>query len=179
MSAPACTLPTGCACPNICGGEGACYMGAIKARVLRLIPGAGAGAGPGGVQSVIAVTAAADCPDDNPKTAVGAKKPAMSAVPPVALLHIGQAMADGARKYGAFNYREKTVSATTYYNAVMRHLLAWLDGENEAEDSGVHHLAHVMACCAILIDAESVGRLNDDRPKVTGAAGLWIKEHST
>ena len=103
-------------------------------------------------------------PDDNPKTVFGLKKPAMSSVPPTALIHLMRAMADGRKKYGLMNWREKRVSATIYYDAAMRHLMSWYDGEKTAKDSGVHHLGHAMACLAILLDAEAVGNLNDDRP---------------
>jgi len=102
-------------------------------------------------------------PDTNPKTAVGLTKPSMWAVPGTALLHLGRAMADGARKYGRFNWRAHKVSSSVYYDAIQRHLLAWQDGENLAKDSGVHHLAHVMACCAIILDAEQHRSINDDR----------------
>ncbi len=108
-------------------------------------------------------------PDNNPKTAYGRVKAPLHAIPPSALLHLGLAMEDGERKYGLFNWREKQVSASVYFDAAQRHLLAWWDGESHAEDSGVHHLAHVMACCAILIDAAETGRLNDDR----GPAGTF------
>lgn len=103
-------------------------------------------------------------PDDNPKTVIGLTKPPLHAIPPVALLHLGGAMSDGERKYGLMNWREKTVSSSVYYDAALRHLLAWWDGENKASDSGIHHLGHVMACCAILLDAASTGKLNDNRP---------------
>ena len=102
-------------------------------------------------------------PDDNPKTVQGLKKPAMSCVPPVALLHLAHAMMNGEQKYGRMNWREHTVSSSVYYDAAMRHLMAWFDGETYASDSGVHHLGHVMACCAILLDGESLAVLNDDR----------------
>lgn len=103
-------------------------------------------------------------PDDNPKTVIGLTKPSMSAVPPSCLLHLGRAMSDGKRKYGLMNWREKKVSTSVYYDAAMRHLMAFWDGEDCAEDSGVHHLGHVMACCALILDAASIGKLNDDRP---------------
>lgn len=103
-------------------------------------------------------------PDDNPKTAVGITKPAMSAIPPTALVHLAHAMADGVRKYGRMNWREKKVSSTVYYDAAMRHMMAWYDGEDHAQDSGAHHLAHAMACLMILLDAREAGMLNDDRP---------------
>lgn len=103
-------------------------------------------------------------PDDNPKTILGLRKPAMSSVPPAALIHLMRAMADGRKKYGMMNWREKKVSSTIYYDAAMRHLMAWFDGEQIADDSKVHHLGHAMACMAIILDAEACGQLNDDRP---------------
>lgn len=104
-------------------------------------------------------------PDDNPKTVFGVAKPGVHAIPPSALLYLGQAMEDGRKKYGLMNWRTDRVSASTYYNAMAaRHLPAFWDGEDVAADSKIHHLAHVMACCAILIDAIETGQLNDDRP---------------
>lgn len=90
-------------------------------------------------------------------------KPSMAAIPPAALLDLGAAMADGARKYGKFNWREHEVTASVYEDALMRHLMAWRDGEDAAPDSGVSHLGHIMACCAILLDAKASGKLIDDR----------------
>lgn len=104
-------------------------------------------------------------PDDNPKTVQGMKKPSMACVPPIALLHLAHAMMNGEQKYGRMNWREHTVSSSIYYDAAMRHLMAWFDGETFAADSGVHHLGHVMACCAILLDGYSLDVLNDDRNK--------------
>lgn len=107
-------------------------------------------------------------PDDNPKTAEGVKKPSFVCVPPVALLHLAHAMMNGANKYGRMNWREHTVTSSIYYDAAMRHLLSWADGETYDRESGAHHLAHVMACCAILLDAESLASINDDRPEDRG-----------
>lgn len=103
-------------------------------------------------------------PDGNPKTILGIAKPPTSPIPPVAILWLGQAMADGRRKYGPMNWRDAGITASVYYDASMRHMLAWMDGEDHASDSGVHHLAHAMACFAIVLDAMAQGTLNDDRP---------------
>lgn len=111
--------------------------------------------------------------DTNPKTAVGRSKPDVSLVPPVAVLHMADAFMDGAGKYGPYNWREKTVSLRTYIAAAMRHLQQFLDGETVASDSRVHHLGHVEACCAIMLDAISVGNAIDDRP-LPGRAGEVI-----
>lgn len=118
----------------------------------------------------------ASYPDDNPKTIIGLTKPSLLAIPPVALLHLGRAMTDGKNKYGLMNWREKKVSSSIYYDAALRHLLSWWDGEEVAGDSGVDHLAHAMACCAIIIDAQSVGSLNDDRPSFPGRFAETVKE---
>lgn len=107
-------------------------------------------------------------PDNNPKTAIGVSKAPLHFIPPVAMVHLGLAMEDGGKKYGLMNWREFTVSSSVYYDAIFRHLLSWWDGEDAAHDSGVHHLGHVMACCAILLDAEASLRLNDDRPSNEG-----------
>jgi hypothetical protein len=107
-------------------------------------------------------------PDNNPKTAIGVSKAPLHFIPPVALVHLGLAMENGGAKYGLMNWREFTVSSSVYYDAALRHLLAWWDGEDAAPDSKVHHLAHVMACCAIILDAAESTRLNDDRPDIDG-----------
>jgi hypothetical protein len=103
--------------------------------------------------------------DNNAKTAAAVGKPQMSGIPPIALLALGTAMQDGVNKYGLTNWRDSQVSATVFYDAMMRHLLAWYSGEDCAADSHVVHLGHLMAGAAILLDAELHGCLNDNRPK--------------
>lgn len=121
-----------------------------------------------------------DAEDANPKTLMGAKKPDLSVVPASALLHVATAMMNGAVKYGPYNYRDKPVPARTYVAAAMRHLLSYLDGEDFSQDTveagaPVHHLAHVMACCAILLDTTECNTLIDDRPTVKGQAGNMVE----
>lgn len=101
--------------------------------------------------------------DNNPKTLAAQSKPKVSDVPPVALFALGAAMSDGATKYGRFNWRDTSVTASVFYDAILRHLTAWYNGENHAPDSKVHHLGHIMASCAILLDAERHAVFNDDR----------------
>lgn len=105
-------------------------------------------------------------PDTNPKTAFGVRKTPVHLVPPPALLALAEVMGLGAKKYGPYNWREHAVSASVYQAAAMRHLLAWWSGEEVDPESGQSHLAHAMACCAIVLDAKAVGKLNDDRPAV-------------
>jgi hypothetical protein len=102
--------------------------------------------------------------DDNPKTAVGSAKVPLDLVPPVALHQLACVFADGAKKYGPYNWREKRISSSVYYAAALRHITAWWDGEDVAEDSGQHHLAHAMACLTLVLDSQELGMLNDNRP---------------
>jgi addiction module HigA family antidote len=106
--------------------------------------------------------------EGNPKKRIGALKAPMHLIPPVALAHLAVALGDGAAKYGPFNYRSEKVSASTYLGAIHRHLALYLDGEDSAADSGVHHIAAAMAGCAILLDCMAGGQLVDDRPPATG-----------
>ena len=103
--------------------------------------------------------------DENPKTKFGKAKPSLENVPIIPIYVLAQAMDDGAVKYGRLNYREKEVPAMIYVEAAKRHLHAWQDHAEHAPDSGVHHLGHVMACCAILLDAQAQNCLIDDRPE--------------
>lgn len=103
-------------------------------------------------------------PDNNPKTVVGASKIPLHLVPPSAKHYLAEALADGANKYGPYNWRDSQISVSVYVAAAFRHIDAYWDGQDKAQDSGVHHLAHAMACMALLLDAAGVGMLIDDRP---------------
>lgn len=118
------------------------------------------------------MTEAKAYPDNNPKTLVGAAKIPLHLVPPSAKFHLAEALADGARKYGPYNWREAPISVSVYKAAAERHLDAFWDGEDFAPDSGVHHIAHAMTCLALLLDARSVGKLNDDRPPAGASSSL-------
>ncbi|MDQ2066722.1 DUF5664 domain-containing protein [Xinfangfangia sp. CPCC 101601] len=102
----------------------------------------------------------------NPKDAIGSLKPSLRFVPMAPIYMAGEAMADGAEKYGPFNWREQPVNGSVYFDAAQRHLNQWFHGNDRAEDSNVHHLAHAIACLLIILDAETQGTLNDDRPKI-------------
>lgn len=102
----------------------------------------------------------------NPKDILGSKKISLTKLPVIAVLHGAHAMMNGADKYGAYNWRDKAVIASIYVDAARRHIDDWFEGQERAEDSGVHHLGHLIACAAILLDAQATGNLIDDRPVV-------------
>ena len=112
----------------------------------------------------------------NPKDLIGVTKvPILSVVPPASLIYEGVAMRDGAKKYGPYNWRAKKVVASIYVDALLRHVMDWWDGEENAPDSGAPHLGHAKACAGILADAIETGNLVDDRPLKGPAARLMDK----
>lgn len=100
----------------------------------------------------------------NPKDIFGLVKTPLNLVPSVGTAWTAAAFADGAIKYGAFNWRENSVQADIYIAAAKRHMDLWFEGQRLAPDSGVHHLGHASACIQILLDAEANDNLIDNRP---------------
>lgn len=111
----------------------------------------------------------------NPKQAFGDRKVPMHLVPASAQAAIAMGLKDGARKYGEFNWRQLDVETMTYVGAAMRHLGAWVDGEDIDPDSGNNHLYHAIASLAILIDAVENGQYIDTRPP-PGPTAKMLKE---
>lgn len=112
----------------------------------------------------------------NPKDKLGVKKVCLGLLPAAAKIYGALAMENGAAKYGPYNWRDKKVKMTVYLDALERHLLALRDGENDAEDSGLPHLGHIIACAGILADAVEGGFLIDDRP-LPGPAAVTLKKY--
>ncbi len=103
--------------------------------------------------------------DTNPKDAIGSKKAPLSTLPWPVLYELGAAMLEGACKYRRHNYRVAGVRASVYFDAAMRHLVAWWEGEDIDSDSGVHHITKCIAGLLVLRDAQMQGKLaQDDRP---------------
>jgi len=109
----------------------------------------------------------------NPKDSIGSLKPALSTVSCPVLFEMGAAMTEGC-KYGRHNYRVIGVRASVYYDAAMRHIMAWWEGQDTDPDSGLSHITKAMACLMILRDAEIVGNINDDRPPALNPE--WLKQ---
>lgn len=111
----------------------------------------------------------------NPKDACGIKKAGLHAVPTKPLFELGLAMLEGARKYGAHNYRAIGTRASVYYDAACRHLMDWWEGEDTDPDSGIHHLMKAAACMFVMRDSILMGNYVDDRP-IKYPDGLNLKE---
>lgn len=100
----------------------------------------------------------------NPKDAVGIKRVPFSTVPANVTAEVGLAMLEGALKYGRHNYRVIGVRASVYYDAALRHLTRWWEGEDIDPDSGLPHLVKALASLYVVRDSQHMGNLVDDRP---------------
>jgi hypothetical protein len=101
----------------------------------------------------------------DPKGEVGKTKPQLHLIPREGMIHQAAAHKLGADKYGAWNWREHKVCASTYIGAILRHTLEYQERVEADPESGASPLGHVMASCAILLDAAKCGTLVDDRAK--------------
>jgi len=99
----------------------------------------------------------------NPKDIIGSNKLPLHLWPTTATIHGCLALLDGALKYGRSNWRAVGVRASIYADACKRHIDAWMEGEDEDPDSGLHPLGHALASLAILIEAIEKRNLRDDR----------------
>lgn len=111
----------------------------------------------------------------NPKDAVGTGKVPFSTVPAAVMAEIGLAMLEGARKYRRHNYRAIGVRASVYYDAAIRHLMGWWEGEDTDPDSGLSHITKALSTLTVLRDAMLNNKLNDDRPPAM-ADQEWLKK---
>lgn len=118
----------------------------------------------------------ASAPQDHENKKKQKVKTRYDLIPWNALEQITRAMEFGAKKYGEDNWiptAERSVlngSWREYAAAAIRHLVKWLWwGEEYAEDSGIHHIAHTGANCLILLHYILEGVGNDDRPFHTGS----------
>lgn len=105
-----------------------------------------------------------DTKDTNPKDAVGTNKVPFSTIPAPVIAEVGLAMLEGARKYGRHNYRVAGVRASVYYDASLRHLTAWWEGEDTDAASGISHVTKAIAGLVVLRDTMINGKWTDDRP---------------
>ena len=102
--------------------------------------------------------------DTNPKDAVGIRKTPFSVIPWPVIAELGLAMLEGARKYGRHNYRRAGVRASVYFDANIRHMAEWFEGQDIDPKSGVSHVTKAIASLVVLRDSMIQGNWVDDRP---------------
>lgn len=105
-----------------------------------------------------------DSKPTNPKDAAAFDKAPLHLVPASFKTYTAMALAEGAMKYGSWNWRAAGVRASVYVSALQRHVDKWFNGEEFDPETGVPHLANACACLAVLIDSKTQQNMTDDRP---------------
>ena len=100
----------------------------------------------------------------NPNDIIGIKKASLSVLSCPVLYEMGLGMLEGARKYGRHKYRAMGVSATVYYDAALRHIMDWWEGDDIDIDSGLNHITKALTALMVLRDSMLMGNWTDDRP---------------
>jgi hypothetical protein len=114
--------------------------------------------------------------DTNPKDAVAGTKIPLWLLSPIAKAKWALAQFSGMIKYGAWNWRAAGVRSSVYLSAAQRHLDAYLSGEEVDPLDGTDHRANIMACMAILMDAQAAGKLIDDRPPSVSVRPIYAEQ---
>ena len=84
-------------------------------------------------------------------------KPMLSLLPPHAVMAVGRVLTIGAQKYAVDNWKFVPNGEQRYKDALMRHLFQYLQGTDTDEETGEHHLAHLMCCALFILDSYESG----------------------
>lgn len=95
---------------------------------------------------------------DDPSTA----KPLWHLIPLEPIEDIVRVMMFGAKKYTQDNWK-LVRPRIRYYDALMRHMKAWLEGEKNDPESGLPHLAHAGCCLLFLTWGDKHHETDDPR----------------
>ena len=83
---------------------------------------------------------------------------------PLWLNGVGQVLTFGAKKYAAHNWR-KGLERSRLIGASLRHILAYLGGEDRDPETGLLHLFHASCCLMFASELHFTKPNTDDRYK--------------
>lgn len=89
-------------------------------------------------------------------------KPRMDLLDPYAIEQLSKVLSFGSKKYSAWNWSEG-ISYSRLIGAALRHLFAFMRGQDLDEESGLPHLAHCMCCLMFLLGMTVRHPEKDDR----------------
>lgn len=93
-------------------------------------------------------------------------KPRLDLLPVRAVEAMGRVLTFGARKYSDDNWRA-VESPRRYVAAGLRHVFAYMRGEQCDKETGEHHLAHALCCFAFVLE------LDEGEAPLTKPATWW------
>lgn len=89
-------------------------------------------------------------------------KTPLALLDPYAVDQLGKVLAFGANKYGEHNWRGG-LGWARLASAALRHIFAFLSGEDNDQESGLPHVAHAMCCLMFILGLRD--KEHDDRWK--------------
>jgi hypothetical protein len=92
----------------------------------------------------------------------GSKQARPSLIPVFAQVEEAKVYGMGAEKYAAYNWR-KGYPWSWSYDAMLRHLHTFWNGEDKDPESGLYHLAHARWHTGVLLEFLHYGLGTDDR----------------
>lgn len=93
-------------------------------------------------------------------------------IPISAIEGLGDVLTYGSSKYGDHNWKEVENGSERYYAALLRHLFAYRKGEIYDPETGLHHMKHVLANAAFILELDQC-KENISRSKL----GIQIPIH--
>ena len=93
-------------------------------------------------------------------------KPAFAHLPWGGLLAVCEVQAYGHEKYKDFNNYRKGMEVTRNLSCALRHIVAWLCGQDNDPESGKSHLGHAAARILFVLQNQHDGTAIDDRFKM-------------
>lgn len=85
------------------------------------------------------------------------EKPMMGLLPFGPLREVAKVLTFGAKKYAPNNWK-KVTPPSRYFDAALRHLADYAEGEDDDQESGLSHLAHAACCLLFALWHQGKGR---------------------
>lgn len=92
-------------------------------------------------------------------------KPPLANVPVAGIRAVARVQAYGHRKYGDFNNFRKGMEVSRNLSCAIRHIYAYMDGEDLDPESNESHLAHAATRLMFVLQNQADGTAIDDRYK--------------
>lgn len=82
-------------------------------------------------------------------------KPMIHLIDNDAIIGMAEVLTHGAQKYEPNTWQNIENPIDTHYDALMRHILAWKNGEIDDPESGFSHIKHVLTNAMFLLHHEN------------------------
>jgi Domain of unknown function (DUF5664) len=111
------------------------------------------------------------------------EKARMGLLPPRALRSVADVLTFGARKYLPDNWRYVENGPERYLDAAMRHIVAYMQGEDNDPESSLPHLSHALCCLMFIVDLSEqdaederfANQMEENSPTIEEVLDSWAR----